>query len=294
MAHYAQDCWDAELHTSYGWIECVGHADRSAYDLEVHTAASKVDLSAREEFKTPKEVMVPMAKLNNKAIKDAFGKNQRPLREFFKQASPEQLLEVKAGLEAGEEFKVGELTLTRAIVTINMQKKKITGQKFTPHVIEPAFGLGRIFYAVLEHSYTERKGSVQKGGDAESYLKLPAFIAPIKAAILPQSVKPQFLALAENLSRLLVARSITYRIDDSTASLGRKYARSDEVGTPFSLVIDLQTPTDQKCTIRDRDSTNQVRVTFEVAANLVQDMCSGRTTWERVYATEEQFGRPSN
>ena len=42
MAHYAADCWDAEIHSSYGWIECVGHADRSAYDLECHTAASKV------------------------------------------------------------------------------------------------------------------------------------------------------------------------------------------------------------------------------------------------------------
>lgn len=58
MAHYAADCWDAEIETSYGWIECVGIADRSAYDLQAHSVKSNKDLMAHEKFSEPREVEV--------------------------------------------------------------------------------------------------------------------------------------------------------------------------------------------------------------------------------------------
>jgi hypothetical protein len=58
MAHYAEDCWDAEVETTYGWVECAGLADRSAYDLRAHTAMSKTELTAYEKFPEPREVEV--------------------------------------------------------------------------------------------------------------------------------------------------------------------------------------------------------------------------------------------
>jgi glycyl-tRNA synthetase (class II) len=58
MAHYAEDCWDAEVETTYGWVECAGLADRSAYDLRAHTAMSKTELNAYEKFSEPREVEV--------------------------------------------------------------------------------------------------------------------------------------------------------------------------------------------------------------------------------------------
>lgn len=58
MAHYAEDCWDAEVETTYGWVECAGLADRSAYDLRAHTAMSKTELNAYEKFPEPREVEV--------------------------------------------------------------------------------------------------------------------------------------------------------------------------------------------------------------------------------------------
>jgi glycyl-tRNA synthetase len=298
MAHYAQDCWDAEIQSSYGWIECVGHADRSAYDLEVHTKASKRDLSAREDFKTPQIVNRPAAKFNNKAVKKTFGKTQGPLRKFFKTATNEDL---EGLMKQQQENGVAVLTvpsgetyeLTPDLVSITMEQKKITGIKYIPSVIEPSFGLGRIMYSVLEHAYTERKGKTQKGSDkAESYLALAPAVAPVKAAVLTQSPKPIFTPLIAGLTEELAEASLTYRVDNSGVSLGRKYARADEIGTPYAIVLDLQTPKDNKVTIRDRDSTSQVRVTLTRSVELVRALCRGKTTWEEVYATEEQFGRP--
>jgi glycyl-tRNA synthetase len=295
MAHYAQDCWDAEMHTTYGWIECVGHADRSAYDLQVHTNESKVNLMATKDFKTPQSVSLPHAQLNNKVIGQKFGRNQGPLRKFFKDASNEQLLDIKTQLEAKSQCTVqtdsGDLLLESSFVTITMRTKNINSVKYIPSVIEPSFGLGRCMYSILEHAYRERK-TVNKNGEKISYLALSSACAPIKAGVLTQTQQESNLALSENMTRLLVARKISYRCDDSSVALGRKYARCDEVGTPFAIVLDIQSSTDQKCTIRERDSTTQVRVTFERAADLIQQLVNGDTTWEQVYATEEKFLRP--
>jgi glycyl-tRNA synthetase len=77
MAHYAQDCWDAEIECSYGWIECVGLADRSAYDLDAHSKASKVDLQAYELFDEPVEEIVVEVKMNKQILGKAFKKDQK-------------------------------------------------------------------------------------------------------------------------------------------------------------------------------------------------------------------------
>jgi glycyl-tRNA synthetase len=297
MAHYACDCWDAEMHTSYGWIECVGHADRSAYDLKVHSAESKRDLSAREDYKTPVVVTLPKAQLDNKALSKKFGRAQGPVRKWFKNASNEDLLALKTALEASGSHEVkgdqGEtLVLDSSFVTVAMLEKKITGVKYIPSVIEPSFGLGRCLYSVLEHAYREREG-LDKKGNPISYLALAAFVAPIKCGVLTQMQKAEHLAISETLSRLLVAKGLSYRADDAGVSIGRKYARADEIGIPFTVVIDGASPTDQKCTIRERDTTTQVRVTFERAVDLVAQLCSNQITWDQVMATEEVFSRPA-
>lgn len=72
MAHYASDCWDAEIHCTYGWIECVGHADRSAYDLKVHSEKSKTDLTAQTAYDPPRMEEVVDLTLNNGLIGKAF------------------------------------------------------------------------------------------------------------------------------------------------------------------------------------------------------------------------------
>ena len=79
MAHYASDCWDAEIYTSYGWIECVGIADRACFDLEQHAKATNTLMTANEVFKTPVEKEVGEPGFNKKVMGKAFKKDARQL-----------------------------------------------------------------------------------------------------------------------------------------------------------------------------------------------------------------------
>ena len=118
MAHYAADCWDCEIHTSYGWVECVGIADRSAYDLKVHSAASKVDLVAQETYAEPRVELKTVLKINKKKFGPHFRKDNKKVEGALLEFSEAQLKIVAADLAAngthkfklctGEEFEVNE------------------------------------------------------------------------------------------------------------------------------------------------------------------------------------------
>lgn len=100
-AHYAQDCWDAEILTSYGWVECVGHADRACYDLTSHQAGSHKDLSCFELFEDgPREVDVIEMKLKKNIIGKTFGKLQKPLVEHLEHLSESEIVAFKEALDA--------------------------------------------------------------------------------------------------------------------------------------------------------------------------------------------------
>eukprot|EP00957_Ditylum_brightwellii_P195077 14863619-Ditylum_brightwellii.AAC.1 len=77
MAHYACDCWDLEIKSSYGWVECVGHADRACYDLDVHGKATKTPMLATVKLDTPQDVEVAKLKFDRKALGKTFKKDQR-------------------------------------------------------------------------------------------------------------------------------------------------------------------------------------------------------------------------
>ncbi len=81
MAHYASDCWDAEIHTSYGWIECVGCADRSAYDLTVHSKRTKKDLAVQKAHKEPKVYDAFVPTIIKKNIGPKFKKDAKIVEE---------------------------------------------------------------------------------------------------------------------------------------------------------------------------------------------------------------------
>lgn len=87
MAHYACDCWDAEILTSYGWIECVGCADRSAYDLTQHTNATGVRLAAEKKLPEPKTVEVTEAVPNKQILGKAFKKDAKAITEIMSKMS---------------------------------------------------------------------------------------------------------------------------------------------------------------------------------------------------------------
>lgn len=149
MAHYASDCWDCELLTSYGWIECVGLADRSCYDLQCHSRDSKTDLVAYETFKEPivqhtwELHLVDKAKFKSyvKGAVDALTvKLNDQTSETEKQALQAELEKdgkITVTLKENQQF-----VLTKEMIQFKIVTKKIAGRHYTPAVIEPSFGIG--------------------------------------------------------------------------------------------------------------------------------------------------------
>ncbi|KAK4267796.1 hypothetical protein QN277_024530 [Acacia crassicarpa] len=285
MAHYACDCWDAEIECSYGWIECVGIADRSAYDLLAHTEKSGVPLVASEKFAEPKEVEKLVIAPVKKDLGLAFKANQKKVIESLEAMSEKEALDMKAALDSkGEvEFYVCTLeknvTITKNMVTINKERKKEHQRVFTPSVIEPSFGIGRIIYCLFEHSFYMRPS---KAGDEQlNVFRFPPVVAPIKCTVFPLVQNQQYEAVAKSISKSLTAAGISHKIDVTGTSIGKRYARTDELGVPFAITVDSES----SVTIRERDSKDQVRVSVEEAASVVKGVSEGHTTWADVWST---------
>ncbi|KAG8341885.1 Anticodon binding domain [Trypanosoma vivax] len=275
MAHYAQDCWDAELLTSYGWVECVGIADRSAYDLTQHGGATKRDLSAREEFSEPRIERQLQRKLQKGVIGKAFGKNAGVVIEYLNNVPEEVCMELNEKLVAGSDAKITtpcglEATVTPAMVQFDYKDVRVTGRSFIPSVIEPSFGVGRILFALLEQSYWVRRDDGAKN-EKRAVFSLCPLIAPQKVAVFPLLMKPELTAVVEEIRRDMLSHAISTRTDDSGASIGKKYARVDELGIPFCVTCDLAN--DGCVTLRERDSAQQVRIPKGKVAGVVEEMC---------------------
>jgi glycyl-tRNA synthetase len=136
------------------------------------------------------------------------------------------------------------------------------GERIFPHVIEPSLGIDRTVLAVLLSAYAEVEGgrttTTESVKDAEVVLRLPRELAPIKVAVLPLSKKEPLQGQARDIAATLRKHwMIAY---DETGSIGKRYRRNDEIGTPFCVTIDFDSPEDHAVTVRDRDSMEQERV----------------------------------
>ena len=147
-------------------------------------------------------------------------------------------------------------------------------KRWTPFVIEPAAGLTRSLMAFLVDSYSEDEAPNAKGGvDTRTVLRLDRRLAPVKAAVLPLSRNDELNPIARDLSAEL-RKQWTIEFDDSGA-IGRRYRRQDEIGTPFCITVDFETPGDQAVTIRERDSMNQERVALSQVKSYLFERLSG-------------------
>jgi len=285
MAHYAADCWDGEVETSYGWVECVGLADRSAYDLQAHTAMSKVDLVAYEKFPEPRVMDVVKVAPNNKELGVAFRKDQKIVKELLENLTEESALALKAKLESeaasatlstcdGTSF-----TITPKMVDIKKVTEKVNGRNFTPNVIEPSFGIGRIMYCMFEHNYYTREND-----ESRTVFKFPPLVAPVKATVFPLMNKEEFSAAAVKINAALTAVGLANIVDTTGATIGKRYARTDEIGVPFAVTVDHKTLQDQTATLRERDSMTQVRVPVAELPAVVKGLVDGRVAWDAIAA----------
>jgi len=136
------------------------------------------------------------------------------------------------------------------------------GTRFIPHVLEPSFGVGRAFVAVLSEAYTED----EMNGEVRTYLKLPVHLAPYRVAVSPLlKNKPELVAKAREVFSILkkVFGNVAW---DDNGNIGKRYRRQDEIGTPHCVTIDFETLGQEKLelkdtvTVRDRDTGEQTRV----------------------------------
>ena len=130
-------------------------------------------------------------------------------------------------------------------------------ERYTPHVIEPAAGATRTMMAFLLSAYTED----EVGGEARTVLKLHPRLAPYKVAVLPLSKKETLTPLARDVLKQLQPHMMCDY--DETQSIGRRYRRQDEIGTPWCVTVDFESLEDKAVTIRDRDTLEQVRVPID-------------------------------
>lgn len=139
-----------------------------------------------------------------------------------------------------------------------------TNEKYVPYCIEPAVGVDRLMLMFLCDAYEEQKIDEN---DSRVVLHLHPYLAPIKIAVLPLSKK-----LSEEALKIYDMLSKKYNVDfDETGSIGKRYRRQDEIGTPFAITYDFDSPTDNCVTIRLRDSMEQVRVKIDELLDWFED-----------------------
>ncbi|HQI54273.1 MAG TPA: glycine--tRNA ligase, partial [Methanothrix soehngenii] len=267
MAHYAADCWDAEvLLDRLGWIELVGVADRTDYDLKAHTTVSKVNLSVFVNYDQPKKRKKTVVKPDFKALGPMFKSKAKAVGEALRALAPEQL--------AGEKIQVnidGEtIDIDRSLVSFESVEEEVRGEEVVPHVIEPSFGIDRILYSILDHSYYED----EIDGEKRAVLRFKPQVAPIEVAVLPLMDRSELVGPAKKILEELRSRGM--RTDyDTSGSIGRRYRRNDEIGTPYEVTIDYETIEEGTVTIRDRDSMSQVRVARWQVVDKLQALLNG-------------------
>jgi glycyl-tRNA synthetase len=294
MAHYACDCWDAELFTSSGWIECVGCADRSAYDLSVHAKKTGAPLVVREQRETPLVIEEWQIDIERKKFGPQFKKDAKTVEAALLATPQEQREKLAKDLNENGSITLevpgvgdGKVQVSKESIAIEFRKRVENTREFVPNVIEPSFGIGRILYSLMEHSFWTR--GTEGGDEARGVLSFPPIVAPTKVLLVPLSSNSQFKPLLKQLSQRLRSAGISSRVDDSSASIGKRYSRNDELGTPLGITIDFQTAQDGSVTLRDRDSTNQVRAEQEKIIDAIKSLVDGSKTWAQIESELPKF-----
>ena len=256
MAHYADDCWDCEVGGEHGWVECVGIANRTCHDLLSHEQHSGSNhLRAWRQYAKPhieiRDILSPNGSVMGPAFKGAAGVVMDALKE---------LVEIPDSMPFALTLADGSsVEITDEMVTRRSEEVAVHGEWFTPHVIEPAFGIDRIIWHILDHGYTE----TEKEGENYSIMRLNQSVAPFDVAILPLFDKDGMDHIARQIWASVNSMPGLRGELDANKSIGRRYARVDEIGIPWAITVDHTTLEDGSVTVRRRDDQEQVRASIE-------------------------------
>lgn len=174
--------------------------------------------------------------------------------------SPEQVEEL-----LNKQVQVAGRPLSEFVRIMNREEKE-HGIKFYPHVVEPSFGVERCLYLSVLSAYREKKDRV--------VLALPKDLAPYQVAVFPLLERDELIKKAREIYNLLSGK---YEVlFDDAGSIGKRYARVDEIGVPYAVTVDPQTLSDDSVTIRDRDSWSQIRIKTSDLESVMDKLFSGQ------------------
>ena len=266
MAHYALDCWDVECLTDkYGWVEIIGIADRGDYDLTAHSKFSNEELDIYKEFDEPKLIKKTVIKPNLKKFGPAFKGDSPKIKTYIENLSEDEVSDIKSSIEADGKFTLeldGSYEILEEHLIFEDIEEEIKGEKIIPHVIEPSFGIDRILYCTLLHSFKET--------EEKDYFQFAKEIAPIQVSVFPLMNKDGLGEIAVEITHEL--REAGFTVDnDTSGTIGKRYARADEVGVPIAVTVDFDTKEDNTVTIRDRDTEKQERVEIGVLKEVIKE-----------------------
>ncbi|MGC8636392.1 MAG: glycine--tRNA ligase [Thermoprotei archaeon] len=267
-AHYSSQTFDVMVPTK-GWgdVEVAGIAYRTDYDLRHHSQKSGEDLSVSVAIPQPYTRTVVRAKVDRAAIGKRFGERSKEVIDAINQLAASGMPHGKVILN----LSFGSVELDEGMVKFEEVSERVTTRKFYPHVVEPSFGADRLLYAVIDHSITEREG--------RKILSLPPILAPYDVAVFPliddEAMKTKALGLVSALRS-----SGFYVLYDDDGTIGRRYARVDEVGVPWAITVDDRSLKGEGVTIRDRDSWQQWRVADDQVLSVLSRLRSGEKLYQ--------------
>jgi glycyl-tRNA synthetase len=268
-AHYSLQTFDQEvLVERWGWVEVTAYACRTDYDLKRHTEFSGQDMYVFKEYEKPIEKEQLVIKPVMGKLGPVFKKGAAEVAEMLSKADPK---EVEASLKKSGYCMLGKYKILPEHVDVKHERIVERGRRFIPHVVEPTFGSDRLFYVAFEYAYRVK--------DDRVLLSLPRDIAPVQVGVYPLVSKDGLPEKASQVHKMLVDEGFVAEYDEA-GSIGRRYARADEVGIPLGITVDYDTLNDGTVTIRDRDTWKQVRSRIDELPELLHKFFGWKISFE--------------
>ena len=186
---------------------------------------------ASELLKVPVEVESYACEPNKKKIGPKFKMNQKLIISALEELDNDGAKALEGKLAADGIANVGEFEITPDLVSFKQSKKMVSERKFTPSVIEPSFGMGRILQAVLEHSFSQREGAEER-----TVMAFRPRVAPYKVGVYRLINNPALDAVCQSVDAMVRATGLVTRVDNSAGTVGRRYV------APTSLECPLVSP----------------------------------------------------
>lgn len=262
-AHYSSDTWDLEAWSDeFGWIECAGTALRTDYDLSKHQKKSGENMEVLKNYEEPKKVKETSISVDMSKIGPKAGEKSKIIKEKVQEKGKE----VKKEIQEQGSIVIEGFELTNEDIIVEEKEKEVHGENIIPYVLEPSFGVDRPLYVLIESSFNR----IKEEDDYRNIFTFKSEMAPIEVAVFPLISKDEYVNRAKEITETLRDQGYITEYDDS-GSIGRRYARMDEIGTPYCITVDSDTPEDNSVTVRDRDTKEQERVSIDNLVNYLDN-----------------------